>query len=503
MNAPPLSQTQVQFPIIDDLADDFAILIVNVDREVHSLSASRLQGLRVLVEEKLKSKGAPIKIPGSADELISTISQYWDYLSFEFAQLVVRYLGKKDLQTQMKRYEENLQKKAVILLTHCRENNVTPSVPPGCFSMKITMDEDPYSFSLHRILEFKDFLVHRMGMNIALFTGCSLGSIFLHFCILEDDMETAVRQLYEHKLELRAMQVVAIEVGDVLVYCDTPIAVSSKIDDLAVAIETGGLIVSKVSAFGSAMSAVVGNALGFLRGVSEEVKNDPQVKTALSAVKSVVEIASCFLDKVVDIFYYCQSDAITAAIKGLSCSVPDLMPLRILMGLLGKSLAQAVTKYSELEVACNAAIRSCNDKELHRSHLGKRLVVAAGVGSAAIAGAFMFGLIGLAVGAAVTVYASRRYLAGHTETAFSKISGNFDTLKKAASDFRAGVTHVHATVKNIATQVGNIYGVDKESVNLMIESLEHLKMACAASYGKMARGKEDVRSKTRVLTAEI
>ena len=253
MNAPPLSQTQVQFPIIDELADDFAILIAGVNRKVHSLSASRLQGLKALFEEKLKSKGVPITIPSSVDELISTISQYWDFLNIEFAQLVVRYLGKKDLQTQMKRYEEKLQKKAKILLTQCREKNVTPRAPPGCFNMKITVDEDPYSFSLHRILEFKNFLVHRIGMDIALFTGFRQSSIILHFCILEDDMETAVCQLYAHKLELRAMQVVVIEVGDVIVYRDTPIkrppsiaAVSSNIDDLAVAMKIGGPIVSKV-----------------------------------------------------------------------------------------------------------------------------------------------------------------------------------------------------------------------------------------------------------------
>ena len=109
MNAPPLSQIQVQFPIIDELADDFAILVACVNIEVHSLSASRLQELKALFEEKLKSKGAPITIPSSADELISTISQCWDCLSFEFAQLVVRYLGKEYLQAQLKRYEENLR----------------------------------------------------------------------------------------------------------------------------------------------------------------------------------------------------------------------------------------------------------------------------------------------------------------------------------------------------------------------------------------------------------
>ena len=276
MNAPPLSQTQVQFPIIDDLADDFALLIAEVNREVHSLSASRLRGLKALFEEKLKSKGTPIAIPGSADELINFISQYWDCLSFEFAQPVVRYLGKEDLLAQLQRYEESLRRKAEILLTHCRQKDITPRAPPGCFSMKITVDEDPYSFSLHRILEIKDFLVHRIKMDMALFIGWHHGSIFLHFCILEEDMETAVRQLYAHKLELRAMQVVAIEVGDVIVYRDALIerpptiaAVSSKIDDLAVAMETGGPIVSKVPEFGLAVSAVVGNVLGFLGAVKE------------------------------------------------------------------------------------------------------------------------------------------------------------------------------------------------------------------------------------------
>ena len=276
MNAPPLPQTQVQFPIIDGLADDFAILIAGVNIKVHSLSARRLQGLKALFEEKLKSKGTPLTIPSSAHELINFISQYWNFLSFEFVQPVVRYLGKEDLQEQLQRYEESLRRKAEILLTQCKEKNITPRAPPDCFNMKITVDEDPYSFSLHRILEIKDFLVHRIGMDIALFTGWSRGSIFLHFCILEEDMETAIRQLYAHKLELRAMQVVAIEVGDVIVYRDAPIerppsiaAVSRKIDDLAVAMETGGPIVSKVPEFGSAVSAVVGNALGFLGAVNE------------------------------------------------------------------------------------------------------------------------------------------------------------------------------------------------------------------------------------------
>ena len=82
--------------------------MVDVNKELHSLSPNRLQGLKVLVEEKLKSKGTSITIPSSADKLISTISKYWNCLSFEFAKLVVQYLGKEMLQAQLKRYEESL-----------------------------------------------------------------------------------------------------------------------------------------------------------------------------------------------------------------------------------------------------------------------------------------------------------------------------------------------------------------------------------------------------------
>ena len=74
MIAPP-PQIQVQFPMIDELADEFALLIVNVKRELRSLSGSQLRDVKELVEEKLKSKGAPIALPSSADELISTISK--------------------------------------------------------------------------------------------------------------------------------------------------------------------------------------------------------------------------------------------------------------------------------------------------------------------------------------------------------------------------------------------------------------------------------------------
>ena len=542
MNAPPLSQTQVQFPIIDDLADDFAILIAGVNRKVHFLSASRLQGLKALFEEKLKSKGAPITIPSSADKLMNFISQYWDYLSFEFAQLVVRYLGKEDLQEQLQRYEEKLRRKGEILLTQCREKNITPRAPPGCFSVKITVDEDPYSFSLHRILEFKDFLVHRIGMDIALFDGWGPGSIFLCFCILEDDMETAVRQLYAHKLELRAMQVVAIEVGDVIVYHDTPIAVSSKIHDLAVAMGTASPIVSKILAFGSAVSAVVGNVLGFLRAVEEEIKNIPQVKTALCAMKLSVEIASCLLDKVVDISYYFQSKSMKDAIQKLSCTPPDLNPLRDLLSLLGNTLQMAESKYSELVEACDVASQSCHEaaemcaRNVTDSQKKKGVtkgvsgtaataggIAAGGIAISVVTGALTFGMgtivglgvtavavgvVGLAgfatgVGTAVaTDHIAKKYQ--ESEDNFRRIGGEFDALLGFANELKEGVAQVHTTQVNISANVNNVKdSKDNESIALIKEALKRLKKTCTDTYVTTSECRDEVKSKMKELKSNV
>ena len=143
MSAPPLHQTQVQFPIIGNLADDFEVLIAGVNSEVRSLSDNHLRGLKTLLEEKLKSKGTPITIPSSADELISFISQYCNCLNIELVQLVVQYLGQEHLQAQLKRYEEMLK----------------------IFRTEITVNAELNSFSLQRILKTKDFLVHQLGID--------------------------------------------------------------------------------------------------------------------------------------------------------------------------------------------------------------------------------------------------------------------------------------------------------------------------------------------------
>ena len=167
---PPDTRWQTQYPIIDELTDEFGLLVADVDSKVHSLSHERLQGLKKCFEEKLKSKNtSPGVFTSSAESLINAMSKYRDSLNFEFVKLVVRYLEDEDLQKRMVVYEEKVRKGTEKLLTECRVNKITPIVPPEC--IPLTTHVDPRSYSLYRVLEVQDFLVRRIGVSVALFAG--------------------------------------------------------------------------------------------------------------------------------------------------------------------------------------------------------------------------------------------------------------------------------------------------------------------------------------------
>ena len=183
----------IQFPIIDELSDEFALLAAAIDIAVHELNQPRLSGLKSCIASKLKAKQRTSQglLHCTADELMSTLHKYWDYLNFEFAQLVVDYLRDDELQKQMRVYKDNLTRKVLQTLEECRQRAVQPEPPPNCVSMSVTVSMDPHSYSLHYILMMKDFLVDKIRIDAAIFTGWSPGSITLYFYINVDDVETA------------------------------------------------------------------------------------------------------------------------------------------------------------------------------------------------------------------------------------------------------------------------------------------------------------------------
>lgn len=162
---------------------------------------------------KAKDPGRPVSLPGEADELMNVLcKEYMSYLNFEMAQLVVRYLKDEDLNWKMKGYEENVEGKVQTTLKECRNNNISPVRPPNCGHISITADVDSRSYSLHRILQMKEFLVDKIGLNRALFVGWSRGSVTLHFYIALEEMKMAeqIMKLPEVRVDLQSFHVTKV-----------------------------------------------------------------------------------------------------------------------------------------------------------------------------------------------------------------------------------------------------------------------------------------------------
>ena len=457
----PLAQGELYYPIIDELSSEFSLIVADITQEVCSLSSTRLTGLKMCAEEKLKSKSTPVTFPSSAEDLMSTLSKYWGFLSFELAELVVNYLHIEELLIRFQKYKKNVRKESSRLLRYCKKKCITPKEPPRCRSMRVTIDVDPHSYSLHFILEAKNFLVHQMRMKIALFAGWCPGSIILHFYILEDDdMKTTVYQLKGHELQLRNMQVVAIEVGGVVVYKDAPrekqspkagrlppreIATSDTetyflsrtrsmpaLAAIADAIKTGESVASKLQGINEAVMTALYEAETLHQQFDDkEIKEVHSIKLAQHDLRVFAEAAYTFLNKVDDMFHCCQSNLMAAAIQGLSCSPPDLKPTCDFMSQFRDSLKEAEVKCLELLEACDKASSSCREvaevytrmerdprdqkertKRIGGTAAGSLMVggtaaavVAGGIGASAVAGVFTFGvgaIVGLAIAAAVS-----------------------------------------------------------------------------------------------------
>ena len=340
----------------------------------------------------------------------------------------------------------------------------------------------------------------------------------------------------------------------VLVEYRSTFSMEKDLEFLEDAVKITGIVLPVLFEFGSEMKVLAEQVIRVLAEVDdEEIKQMHSVKTALYKLLSVLECAYAFLDKVDDVFYYCQSDTMKAAREGLALSPPDLKPLRDLMGQLGICLAQAQHKYAEFVSACNEATHSCGEAEMacarkEREYRNKKKttkgvggaaagaalvggtaaatggVVATGIAASAIAGVFTLGIgtiVGLGITAAAatavgvagtaagvgtavaTHYVASKY--AKSEATFRRIRRQFDTLESFGYDLNQRVDEVHTALENISAQIDSIcYGVLHNSTTTLIkDSVKRLNTVCTASYGNSSRLREEVKAKVEDLKAKF
>ena len=270
---------------------------------------------------------------------------------------------------------------------------------------------------------------------------------------------------------------------------------------------------------------MIENVLQVVKEVGrKEIQGICQVKDALHHLTLVVKMAYGYLDKMYDIFYYCQSHFMKQAIQKLNGSPPDLNRLCNLVNLLGNSLQEAKCKNLELVKACNVAIceaaEVCGCKETDSQNkkavarivggtlagtalTGKTAVAAGGI----VAGSFTFsvriciatvatGITGV-VGpsAAVIRNIAKKYKYNRSEDTFRRMCAKFDPPLRLVFELK-GVAH--STQMLISAKVSNFQdSTDKEGISFDEETLKHLEKACSDTYVSTSTCRDEVKKKLK------
>ena len=239
----PSAQWQIQYPIIDELADEFISLVREIRRVIRDLGHYELREFKECVEDKLKLKdpGLNVTLPDCADDLIDKIRKYWDHLNFEFTKSVVRYLSNDKLKKKMKSYEKEVKMKVGKCLKECKTREIRPKPPPHWETMSVKLDVNPFSYSLHKIFIAKDFLVNKVGIRDAIFAGFQPGSLFLFFYIPRNAIWIAAARSPSCIEDFHKMKMVKVEVEGHISF-DVATGKASLHDCLHISYNTGNSI---------------------------------------------------------------------------------------------------------------------------------------------------------------------------------------------------------------------------------------------------------------------
>lgn len=223
---------KIQYPILDDVSDAFSLLVPKIGKAIDRLERDDLVNLKRSFVQKLKDKKQLVPsdpLPDATDDLLEVFSKYWEYLSFEFAEFVVRAIDNEELRRQMEEYKTFVHQSVQVTLEECRNKSINYATPPNRETMLMKVEIDESSFSLQRILDAKGFLVHKLGLNSALFGGWSRGCVTLHFNITVEDMERIAQlRLEEYSEDLHKLDVTRVEVKDRFAH-DVPACQISKV----------------------------------------------------------------------------------------------------------------------------------------------------------------------------------------------------------------------------------------------------------------------------------
>ena len=225
----PISPTlnNMCWPEFPALQDEFSTLVSELSETLQTLEQPKFDSLLVYLRERLRpmvdgcfpTEGSPNLPKGiTPSELVPHLQDYnyWNYLNTDLVEGIIKRVSGvgSPLASLMAEYKENVCSKVTHTLEECKTKNVKPEPPPHYTTIAVEVNTrgNPLSFHLYQLLQVKDLLVQKFGVNDVLFAGFTEGSIVLYFFIPEEAVYSLCPKLEANCTALEELHVTTLTV---------------------------------------------------------------------------------------------------------------------------------------------------------------------------------------------------------------------------------------------------------------------------------------------------
>ena len=213
---------------MEDLSDAFITLV----RETET-AGKKVEGLKTiciqLLNEVARSKASTTTkrnvqedinaLQKSDGDYVHYLQPYWDSLDCNLLHRLIRQLKKPDLMEDWKQYRTQVKEACTATLEECRRSLPQGrELPPNQISVGFQTAQPPNDVTVQKMLDLKDFLIKRMGLEEADFAGFTNSDVTLFFTVSRSRLPFLVRLCALHRRSLQEFSTTVVFVPGEFIY---------------------------------------------------------------------------------------------------------------------------------------------------------------------------------------------------------------------------------------------------------------------------------------------
>ena len=213
---------------MEDLSDAFITLV----RETET-AGKKVEGLKTiciqLLNEVARSKASTTTKRNVQEDInalqkcdgdyVHYLQPYWDSLDCNLLHRLIRQLKKPELISDWEQYRTQVKEACTATLEECRRSLPQGrELPSNQISVGFQTAQPPNDVTVQKMLDLKDFLIKRMGLEEADFEGFTNSDVTLFFTVSRSRLPFLVRLCALHRRSLQEFSTTVVFVPGEFIY---------------------------------------------------------------------------------------------------------------------------------------------------------------------------------------------------------------------------------------------------------------------------------------------